>query len=209
MMVRLSRLSCARTRKPDEPKMKHSVRLCALVASLFGLLAACASPTTLEEAPSGDDALASAMVGASGERTASGSGVPLFDRLAADVPGFGGLYRTSRCDVVLVLTGGGEPLDALRTVQAALKPLVAADCALTVRAVPGQFTYVELHRYLASARRLNGLEGVVETRIDYVLNRLVVVVTSRPAAQSVEAALPRVGVPAAAVTIVLSAATGS
>ena len=206
MIMRFARLGCVRTPKHEEPKMKHSVRLWALVASLSGLLAACDSPTTIDEAPSGEDLLSSAFAGASGERTASGSGVPLFDRLAADVPGFGGLYRTGRCDVVLVLTRGGELRDAVRTVQAALEPLVAADCALTVRAVPGEFTYVELHRYLSSARRLNGIEGVVETRLDYRRNRLVVVVTSRPAAQSVEAALPRLGVPAAAVTFLLSAA---
>jgi hypothetical protein len=174
-------------------------------------LAAC-SDDPLEPAFNdfGEDVFGAMLSAESGEdRSAAHSaaggarnGTPLFDRLNAAIPGFGGLYRTSRCAIVVVLTARDGAAEALRIVHAAVEPLLGEACAAGVRvtAETGEFTYDELRRYLYAARPLLQLRGVERAQIDYRLNRLVIVVASREVARRVLASLPRTGIPEAAVT---------
>lgn len=133
-----------------------------------------------------------------------GGGHSLFERLAEAIPGFGGLYRTARCEVAVILTEDAAVDEALRIVHTALEPLVARTCAdgITLEAVRGQFTYVELRRYLLASRPLHNLDGVLGAFIHVRRNRLAIVVTDRRAAAAVVRALPRVEIPRDAVVFV-------
>jgi len=154
-----------------------------------------------------DDELSAVLVEESGSddprgtRDGADRSHSLFDRLAAEIPGFGGLYRTSRCVIAVVLTDGANVDEAVRIVHAAVEPLVLRSCpdGVRVEAVRGQFTYVELRRFLLASRPLNRIPGVSGARIDFMHNRLVIFVTSRRVAHAVTQVLPRVGIPERAV----------
>jgi hypothetical protein len=125
----------------------------------------------------------------------------IFDRLAAQIPGFGGLYRTAPCVVAVVLTREADVQEAVRIVHAAIEPLVVRTCPDGIRVEPvrGQFTYVQLRRFLLASRPLNGIAGVGGAYISFPDNRLVILVASRSVAITVTKALPRVGIPGDAV----------
>ncbi|HSK20320.1 MAG TPA: hypothetical protein VK912_14305 [Longimicrobiales bacterium] len=182
-----------------------SVAILALTASL----AACESdPLALDTAESvGDDELAAVLVAESGSSDLRGArdgadrSNSLFERLAAQIPGFGGLYRIAPCVVAVVLTADADVEQAVRIVHAAVEPLVVRRCPTDVRVEPvrGQYTFIELRRLLLASRPLNTIEGVGGARIDFRHNRLVIYVSSRQVARVVLHALPRVGIPADAV----------
>jgi hypothetical protein len=133
--------------------------------------------------------------------------VPLFDELAELIPGFGGLYRTAHCAVVVVLTDEADREQALAVVRRKLAPILERPCGDDIRlgAEPGEFTYLELRRWLAAARPLAHMEGVERVRIDFQLNRLVFEVESRPVANAVLERLPELGIPADAVVFRVTA----
>jgi hypothetical protein len=171
----------------------------ALLAAAI-VLSACES--TDPTAPlAGSDGLAALLGGASGEANAGGSGgrTSLFERLASEIEGFGGLYRTAHCSVAVVLTDLTQSEQAIRIVKAALEPNRACPDGLRVHAVQGQFTYNQLQRYLAASRELMQLRGVLGAHIDVQQNRLVITIAAREVAPTVLEALPRVGIPADAV----------
>lgn len=153
------------------------------------------------------DALADVLVAESGSddlrghRDGADRGNSLFERLASQIPGFGGLYRTERCVVAVVLTADADAQEAVRIVHAAIEPLVVRTCPDGIRVEPvrGQFTYYELRRFLLASRPLNHIPGVGGARIDFMQNRLVILVASRRVAYAVLQALPRVGIPEDAV----------
>jgi hypothetical protein len=133
--------------------------------------------------------------------------VPLFDELAELIPGFGGLYRTRQCAVVLVLTAEADREEALYITRRKLAPLMERSCphGYSLTAEAGEFTYLELRRYLsAAARPLMALRGVEAVRIDFQLNRLVIEVVSREVANRVVELLPELGVPVEAVAFQLA-----
>lgn len=201
----------------------RATRYLATALTLAVALGACEEPTApLAESASGVDELDAAIAAASttdgdgaGSRTAATSdgtasrerrgggsgGHALFQRLAAEIPGFGGLYRAGRCQVVVVLTDLAEAEHAVRVVHAALQPLVARTCqdALVVRAAEGEFTYGELQRFLWNAQPLLRARGVLGLKVDYARNRLVVLVSSREVQARVLEALAELGIPADAV----------
>jgi hypothetical protein len=154
-----------------------------------------------------DDEFAAVLVAESGSddlrgtRDGADRRNSLFERLAAEIPGFGGLYRTARCAVAVVLTADANAEEAVRIVHAAIEPLVEPSCPDGIRVEPvrGQFTYHELRRFLLASRPLNNIPGVGGARIDFMHNRLVILVTSRRVAHAVLKALPRVGIPEDAV----------
>lgn len=168
----------------------------------LALLGACEATTLTEpEAPLlAEDPLASTL-SAAAEGRGEGGGGSLFDELASEIAGFGGLYRDGPCSVVVVLTDMTEEKHALQVVHATLAPLVAKPCpgGVQVSAEQGEFTYLELQGFLAASRPLLEIDGVRGVRVDYQLNRLVVAVVSRRVAQSVLEALPGLGIPASAV----------
>ena len=184
----------------------------------LALLAACADSDPLalgdielldeETAQLVEDELTDEVRMAEGGDALRGGGAPLFERLAGAIPGFGGLYRTARCTVAVVLTDGADVTEALRIVHEALAPVVARTCGedFSVAAVRGQFTYIELRRYLLAARPLHNIDGVLGAFIHIRRNRLAMVVTDRSAAAAVVRALPRVDIPRAAVVFVRGAA---
>lgn len=158
-------------------------------------------------AASVDDELSAVIVAESGETDLRGSrdhadrSNSLFDRLAGEIPGFGGLYRTAPCVVAVVLTADADVQHAVATVQAAVAPMVVRNCPTGIRVEPvrGDYTYLELRRMLLASRPLNTIEGVGGARIDFRQNRLVILVSSRHVARVVLHALPRVGIPEEAV----------
>jgi hypothetical protein len=169
-------------------------------------LAACSENGTINgpELTSSDTELASLLASESGSprgEDARGGGSALFDRLAAEIPGFGGLYRTERCAVNIVLTDYSQAEHAVRVVKAAIDPLVARSCPDGIRAHPveGQFTYIELQRWLHAARPLLDIRGVNGVQVNYAQNRLVVLVSSHAVVAAVKEALARLGIPEAAV----------
>ena len=154
-----------------------------------------------------DDEFAAVLVAESGSddlrgaRDGADRGNSLFERLAAEIPGFGGLYRTARCTVAVVLTADANAEEAVRIVHAAIEPLVVRSCpdGIHVEPVRGQFTFHELRRFLLASRPLNNIPGVGGARIDFMHNSIVILVTSRRVAHAVLKALPRVGIPEDAV----------
>ena len=177
---------------------------------LSALVGACepAGPLAPDTEALESDALESELattLAASDVRGSDHGGGSLFDELAEKIPSFGGLYRNGRCAVVVVLVDMSEEQHALHVVHAAIAPLIAHPCpgGPQVTAVQGQFTYLELKRFLAASRELLEIEGVLGIHISYQQNKLVVTVASRSAAAAVIEALPRVGIPQAAVTFVL------
>jgi hypothetical protein len=180
------------------------------LALALGATACGESGTGPESTPPTDDALATILADAADPRTERGGGGSiLFDRLAKEIPGFGGLYRNDRCSITVVLTDMSQAERALRIVKAAIETLVGRACpnGVRVQAVQGKFTYLQLQRFLAAARELLQIRGVLGTHIDYQLNRLVITVANREVAAAVLEALPRVGIPAEAVAFKLGSTT--
>lgn len=184
------------------------------LALTLPLLGAC---ERVEVTGVGDDAddgfetvLASSTV-QSGDRSLSASGgIPLFDRLAAEIRGFGGLFRMGRCNIGLVLTHLEEQDHAVRAVHAALAPIMGRACqdGINVQVQKGEFSYVELMGWLGAAQRLLEIRGVNGVAVDFSKNRLVVAVSDRNAASAVLAAAPGLGIPPVAISFVASSATG-
>ena len=188
----------------------RSTRCLGLALTLAMTLGACEAadsmaPDTEEFATDALDseiAFASTTDGTADPRAGGGgAGSALFARLAAEIEGFGGLYRNGRCSVVVVLTNMDLQEQAVAIVHDAVAPLVGRRCdgVLSVSAVKGDFTYVQLQRWLSNARPLLEIDGVVHLHIDYKLNRLVITVRSRRVIDIVLEELPRVDVPAEAV----------
>jgi hypothetical protein len=136
-----------------------------------------------------------------------GKGHALFDRLAAAIPAFGGLYRSAPCTIVLVLTDLTDARKAVRIVHEAVAPLVHERCRerLRINVAEGEFTYLQLLRFRRASRPLFEIRGVYAVKIDYHLNQLVFIVESRVVAAAVIEALPRVDIPREAVTFQLGA----
>jgi hypothetical protein len=170
------------------------------VLALATLFAACdAAQVAGPEAPALDEVLqASATSAPPGQQR----GTSLFDELAEEIRGFGGLYRTGPCAVAVVLTDMSQADHAVQVVHAALAPLVAHPCppgGVQVSAVQGQFTYLQLKAFLRASQPLLRIRGVLGTSIDYQLNRLVISVAARTVVPTVLEALPGLRIPAEAV----------
>lgn len=168
---------------------------------LASVLAACEPVAEPPHEPTHDVSLevvlASNRLESDGSRTA---GVPLFAQLAAEIPGFGGLYRQARCTVVVVLTDPSQEVHAKEVVSLTLRRVMSAACeGITVTVALGDFTYVHLVRMLAAARPLHQMRGVLGTHIDFWQNRLVVVLASADVIPNVQRALARLGIPESAV----------
>jgi hypothetical protein len=183
-------------------------RLLGTMLVLAVATTACDSdPLALDTSEQLADELAAALVAESGsndlrgDRDGADRSNSLFERLAAAIPGFGGLYRMAPCVVAVVLTDDADVQEAVRIVHAAIEPLVARTCPDGIRVEPvrGQYTYVELRRFLLASRPLNAIPGVGGAHISFQQNRLVIVVASRRVARVVLHALPRVGIPEEAV----------
>src|SRR5690606_13022290 len=166
-------------------------RFLATALLLAGGVAACGSDVTDPAPGSEDDELAAILAAAGATTTTDTRGRsarhPVFDRLAAEIPGFAGLYRTARCVVVVVLTADGDAQHAVRVVKAVLGPLVERRCAdgFRVQTAHGQFTYVQLQRFLAAAQDLLDIRGVVGMKLDYQANKVVILIASRETAHDV------------------------
>lgn len=186
--------------------MLRTRTLVAAFAIAGSLLAACddvATPMEPAGNPLADDALALVMEEASSRASdRHGDRGSLFDRLAAEIPSFGGAYRVRHCAVVVVLTDGADADHAIRVVKAAVEPLVERTCpgGIRVEVARGQFTYLELQRWLHAGQALLRIDGVYGITVSYQLNRLVVTVASREIVRRVLAVLPELGIPQEAVT---------
>lgn len=183
--------------------MSARARRFALALTL-PLFAACENVAVTGPEAIAEDALETVLSSATLTGTAGGErggGISLFDQLAAEIPEFGGLFRAGRCTVGLVLTSLEHEERAVEIVQDALERLLGDACPDGVRVIAqrGEFTYVQLIRWLHAARPLHEIRGVLGVGVDYSLNRLVVTVASRAVAAEVLEALPRLDIPAGAV----------
>jgi hypothetical protein len=143
-----------------------------------------------------------ASVNSADPNRGGGSNGSLFDRLASEIPGFGGLYRTGECAVAVVLTDLSRADHAIRTVKAALEPLRGCPNGIRVSAVRGQFTYLELQRFFDAANReLLQIDGVISVKVDYQKNKLVVAIRAREIAAKVMEGAARLGIPADAIAL--------
>ncbi|HEX6134039.1 MAG TPA: hypothetical protein VFZ24_08745 [Longimicrobiales bacterium] len=184
-------------------------RITGALLVMAAALTACESdPLALDEGfeQIADDDLQTALETASGVTDPRGSRdhdrrSSILEELAAAIPGFGGIYRTAPCVVAVVLTEDADVEEAVRIVHAILEPIVARTCPTGIRvdAVRGQFTFVQLHRFLLASRPLNRIDGVGGAYISFRHNRLVVLVASRSVAEKVVRALPGLGIPPRAV----------
>jgi hypothetical protein len=148
----------------------------------------------------GADAITSVLASVNDPTRGGGGDSSLFDRLASEIPGFGGLYRTGICSVAVVLTDLAQGEHAIRIVKAALEPLRDCPNGVRVQAVRGQFTYLELQRFFEAANReLLRIDGVKSIKVDYQKNKLVITIRAREVADKVMAALPALGIPSDAV----------
>lgn len=174
------------------------LRFITPMLALVTALAACDADSPFDTHSGGElDALLDHGAGGGGNER-GGGGVALFDRLAGEIDGFGGLYRFAPCGVVLILTDGVDVERAVRITHAAVEPLVVRSCPDGIRVVPerGEYSWIELNRYLATARPILGIAGVGGMTIDVPQNGIIVFVASRDVADEVIDALERLGVPA-------------
>lgn len=127
----------------------------------------------------------------------------LFNELAGKIPSFGGLYRTERCSVAVVLTDMSEAERAVGLVEEALERLIRGcdDAGITVTAVEGNWTYKELMRIRRALRPLHTIEGVVGAGISFKENLVIVGVSNADVIDEVRAAIARLDVPADAIDV--------
>ena len=190
--------------------MTHS-RYLAGILTLVLSTTACDVGDMLSPDSEGGDAIEAVLSTASSvdPNRGGGSGSSLFDRLASEIPGFGGLYRTGICAVAVVLTDPSGADHAIRTVKAALEPLRGCPNGVRVEPVHGQFTYLELQRFFDAANReLLQVEGVVSIHVDYQKNKLVITIRAREFAAKVMEALARLNIPADAVALEVGSGSG-
>ena len=177
------------------------------LALLLPLAAACEDVDIAGPEASDGDALEAVLSSSALTSTAEagprdgGGGPSLFEQLAAEIPEFGGLFRTDRCAVGLVLTSLEHEQRAEEIVKEVLERLLGDACpnGVRVNAQRGEFTWLELVRWLHASRPLHEIRGVIGIKIDYAANRLVVTVTAHAVVEHVLEALPRLGIPASAV----------
>lgn len=136
-----------------------------------------------------------------------GPGPALFDRIAAELPGFGGLYFT-RCDLVVVLTDRSQAPAATSLLHPLLRRYLARrgrPChdEGTIVVQEGQYTWTELSRYLPALRPLLQLRGVGRMGISVPENRIIVQVRTRELVPEVKAQAEQLGVPAGALAVVV------
>jgi hypothetical protein len=142
-----------------------------------------------------------------------GPGAALFDRLAGEIPGFGGFYF-ARCDLVVVLTDRTQGPAATAILTPLLRRYIARvgrQCheGGSVVIQPGDYTWTELSRYLPALRPLLELRGVGRMGISIPENRIVVQVRTRALVAEVKAQAEALGVPPGAIAaVVLSGGRG-
>lgn len=176
--------------------------LSGVAAFLVLSMVACDAGDPIGTSATADDAALQGLLEAATDARTPSPGNSLFNRLAAEVPGFGGLYRAGRCTVGLVLTAEADVEQAVALVTEALTTLLGRSCAdqLVVTPVPGEFTYIELQRFLQAARPLVRSTGVVAVNVSYAQNRIVIAVVSSSVARRALEFLSAAGVPEQAVT---------
>jgi hypothetical protein len=180
--------------------MTHSRYLLAAFAMALST-AACDTPNPLGPAEAVNDDLTAVLASASSDPRDTQSGNSLFDRLAKEIPGFGGLYRNGTCSVAVVLTDMSHADQAERIVKAALEELTKRSCPEGVRvtSVQGKFTYIELQRWQAAGQELLRIRGVLAVKVNYQQNSLIVTIAARSVAAAVLEVLPKLGIPSEAV----------
>src|SRR5262245_46128672 len=90
--------------KPGYFTMTRSRFRAAALILAVGLSACESAQVVAPENSTGDDGLEAVLASVNSADPRGGGGNALFDRLAAEIPGFGGLYRNAICSVAVVLT---------------------------------------------------------------------------------------------------------
>jgi len=150
---------------------------------------------------------AEAAISTAPAQAAPGRGIDAeFSRLAAQVPGFGGMYydRTGRLNVYVARGQAGAALRSADVVGR-LRAAGGADVQrrlqssqVTVR--EASYDYQQLQRWKSSLRKVFSVKGVVYTDIDEASNRVRIAITPAASQAAVERVVTAAGVPRGAVT---------
>lgn len=179
---------------------------------LFGGLTFLALLSACQEVPltgPGSEESTAAPTGARVQRAAPQTLDDFFVDVALQAPGFGGAFLDSSGVLVFHLTDMSQEAAARSALARLLDPpRVSAGGRLTtgeMRAVRGQYDFIQLRNWLASARsRILNVPGVVYVDVDETRNRIAVGVQTGQAATIVESAFTSLGVPREAVIVRLS-----
>jgi hypothetical protein len=135
----------------------------------------------------------------------------LFDQLAKEIPGFAGFWFDRGCNLNVVLTDRSQAEKAKEILTPYLRRYLEThpDCPRGAGIVvhSGEFSWVELSRWLDALRPAAALRGVSRIGISVQMNRIVVAVDGRETAKKVLEIAERNGVPTAAIKFVLAGGT--
>lgn len=129
-----------------------------------------------------------------------------FERIAQEVPGFGGMYYGAEGRLHVTVVGEASPAAVKRAIAdrsgvaaAILTKVSRPDEEIVIE--PGDYDFVQLARWYGQLRPALRLGGVVYTDIDEATNRLRVGVEPSASPADIAAAIAGYGVPAEAVTV--------
>ncbi len=194
--------------------MKTRTTTLALVLVLGPMLGACRDNPSLV-APE-EPALATADLAAGGtlDLAALDAGDPdgsLFDKLSAEIPGFGGFWFDRACNLNVVLTDLEQSELAKDVLSPYLRRYVESNrCGrdASVLVQHGEYTWTQLSSWLRVLRPVSRIRGVSRIGISVPLNHIFVEVNGRPAANEVLRFVAGTDVPVAVLKFVLAAAGG-
>lgn len=127
-----------------------------------------------------------------------------YDDGILDIAGFGGFWFDRGCNLHVVLTAAADPEEAREALMQLLRrKLASTRCppGATIIVHDGQFTYIELVRWLHELRPVGQLRGVSGMVLNVPANRIVVGVATRDVGEEVLEAARRLGIPTDAIVL--------
>ncbi|MGH7500598.1 MAG: hypothetical protein ACREL7_02460 [Longimicrobiales bacterium] len=126
-----------------------------------------------------------------------------WETLAAEIPGFAGIYIDRACNIHVMLVDLSQAGKATELLSPVLRRLLNArpDCPNTATILVHQadYTWVQLKTFLAKLRPLSQVRGILRLGISIQQNRIVVVIASRSVHPAAVEAIEALDVPLAAV----------
>lgn len=190
---------------------KRATMLATITASAITLGACNESITTPFDGTDGDISAADIPVEGTIDLAVldlPGGDGPLFDQLAAEIPGFGGFWFDRRCNLNVVLTKpDAQQAVAVEVLTPYLRRFVENNRCPDTAAVlvhKGEFDWSQLSGWLRALSPALGFQGVARLGISVPMNRIVAAVNGREAAHEVLRLAADNGVPAAAIKFTLS-----
>jgi len=170
-----------------------------LMLAAVAMTAACSDAAPTE--PGANDPEAQDLFRGAAQRSAPQSLDADFARIAAEVPGFGGVFYDENGALTVVIAPSGKAVPASAVAQALsreLPMLGARMSAQPVRMRQGQFDFLQLSSYRQRAAPVLGLAGVIFTDVDEVRNQVTIGVENADAMAAVKRTLALLQIPSAA-----------